>query len=55
MQIGPSLKKCLFGIAYPQYHFVGRSVGFFFFNIYYLHMDRNGKKKNLRFGKKNFE
>ena len=24
----------------------------FFFNIYYLHMDGNGKK-NLRFGKKN--
>ena len=45
---GPSLKKCLFGIAYPGFHFVGRSVGFFFFNIYYLHMDGNGRKKNLR-------
>ena len=35
---------------------LGGSVGrhfFFFLNIYYLHMDGNGKKKNnLRFGKK---
>ena len=36
---------------------LGGSVGrifFFFFNIYYLHMDGNGKKKKkLRFGKQN--
>ena len=34
---------------------LGGSVGqHFFLNIYYLHMDGNGKKnKNLRFGKKN--
>ena len=54
--VRPSLKKCLFGIAYPGFHLVGRSVGrHFFFNIYYLHMDGNGKKKlkNLRIGKKN--
>ena len=51
---GAKLKKYLFGIAYPGFHLVGRSVGFFllFLNIYYLHMDGNGKK-NLRFGKKN--
>ena len=54
----PSLKKCLFGIAYPGFHLVGRSVGIFslFFNIYYLHMDRMvKKKKNLKFGEKKFE
>ena len=46
-EIGPSLKKCLFGIAYPGFHLVGQSVGIiYFFNIYYnLHMDGNGKKK----------
>ena len=34
---------------------LGGSVGvIFFLNIYSLHMDGNGKKKNLRFGKKNF-
>ena len=47
------LKKCLFGIAYPGFHLVGRSVGIFFLNIYYLHMDGNGKNKQFRFGKKN--
>ena len=55
-KIGPSLKKYLFGIAYPGFHLVGRSA-FFFLNIYYLHMDGNGKKKkkkNLRFGQNNF-
>ena len=33
---------------------LGGSVGIFpFLNIYYSHMDGNGKKKYLRFGKKN--
>ena len=52
--VWPSLKKCLFGIAYSGFHLVGRSVSFFsfFLNIYYMHMDGNGKKKNLRFGEK---
>ena len=50
---GPSLKNvCL---ALPTQGFtwwVGRSAYFLFLNIYYFHMDRNGKKiKNLRFGK----
>ena len=45
---GSSFKKCLFGIAYPgMFHLVGRSVAFFFFNIYYSHMDGNGKKKKI--------
>ena len=44
--VRPSLKKCLFGIAYPGFHLVGGSIGIFsfFLNIYYLHMDGNGKK-----------
>ena len=49
--IRPSLKKC-FCLALPTQGFtwwVGRSP--FFLNIYYLHMDGNGKK-NLRFGEK---
>ena len=49
-------KKCLFGIAYPWFHLVGRSVGqhFLFFKYLLFAHDRNGKKKNLRFGKKTF-
>ena len=35
-----------FGIAYPRFHLVGRSVGIFFY-IYYLPMDGNGKKIDL--------
>ena len=33
---------------------MGQSFGifFFFFNIYYLRIEGNGKKKNLRFWKK---
>ena len=33
MCLGPSLKICLFGIAYPGFHLVVQSVGIFF-NIY---------------------
>ena len=46
--VRPSLKKCLFGIAYPGFHLVGRSVGIFFFYIYYLVMDGNGKKEKRK-------
>ena len=50
------LKK-MFVLHYPGFHLVGRSVGiFFFFNIYYMHMDGNGKKKKIAdFEKKIFE
>ena len=49
------LKKMFVWHFLPRVSLCG-SVGgsaFLFLNIYYLHMDGNGKKKNLRFGKKN--
>ena len=36
LSLGPSLKKCLFGIAYPGFYLVGRSVGIFSFFFKYL-------------------
>ena len=30
------LKNCLFGIAYPVFHLVGRSIGIFFFIYIYI-------------------